>query len=325
MFTKKLPKLLQVFLIVIALAVAARGQAAPRYPMVSEVQGQVTWLGKDDKKFPVKARTVLVERAVLETGEGASIKVSLDPERTFTVLENSRVFLPSISWEGGEAPILILKSGRLRWQQTDGKIAYNVALSSDLFQFLAPKGDFVFSMYPDKAFAGVKVFKGSLEFSALNGEETAQVHEGQEVGFQGILEDKKIAYDILLKGKKIPRGRLTPVSEIEKKELAAYSSEQTKKQKAAAAKKAQEKKAREAAKNSEFICSAPPAKFNQCAWVCLNNPKSEKKACLTSRAEVSCVRRRCNANGVWAEETPVDAEKNGSPCKAQPVVAPCDY
>ncbi|QDK37542.1 hypothetical protein [Bdellovibrio sp. NC01] len=321
MFVKSLLKVSSLLIFLPAVTLAAA-----KYPQVAEVRGNVFLTGKDGKKQALKKTTPLIERALFETTEGATVKVLLDADRSFTVQEASEVLLPTISWEGGEAPVILLKKGELRWQQlTENKPTYNVALRSDLFEFLAPKGDFIFSINPAKAYAGVKVIKGSMEFSALNGEESSHVKAGQEAGFQGIIESGEIAYDILLKGKKIPRGNLTPVVSMSKKDLDGFSDEAAKAKRAAAQRKADDRKAAEEAKRSGAICSAPSAKFNQCAWVCLNNPAKEKKACLTEKEGVSCVRRRCNANGVWAEESPVDAQKSSIQCKAQPVVAPCDY
>lgn len=326
MFVKSLPSILKASFLGVILFGHAKVMAASKYPAIQEVRGQAWVSGKDNKKQPLSLKSRLIERAVIETSDTGIVKVKLDADRSFTVLANSEVLLPTISWEGGEAPVVILEKGSLRWQQLSSeKPAYNVALRSDLFEFLAPKGDFIFSMNSDKAFAGVKVLKGFIEFSALNGEDVAPVKEGQEVGFQGILEGKEIAYDVLLKGKKIPRGHLTPVTAIDKKELALFAGDAEKRQKAADARKAQERKAREEAKKAGAICASPAASFNQCVWICLNNPKKEKKDCLVANEGVSCIRRRCNANGQWAEESQVDAQKSSIICKAQPVVAPCDY
>ncbi len=326
MFVKSLPSILKSVVFAALILSGAHSLAALKYPSIQEVRGQAWISGKDNKKQTLTSKSSMIERALIETSDSGIVKVNLDAHRSFTILGGSEVLLPTISWEGGEAPVIILSSGSLRWQQlSNERPAYNVALRSDLYEFLAPKGDFVFTMNPEKAFAGVKVLKGYIEFSALNGEEVAPVKEGQEVGFQGILEGKDIAYDVLLKGKKIPRGHLTPVTAIDKKELLAFSSVTQKNQRAAAARKAQEKRAHEKTLKSGAICSAPSAKFNQCVWVCLNNPKKEKKDCLVAQEGVSCVRRRCNANGQWAEESAVDAQKSSISCKVQPVVAPCDY
>lgn len=326
MITRNLPKILKLLIILTGCFGLPVQAESLRYPFVVTSQGQAWISGKDNKKQMAKAKTRLTERAVIETSATSSVQIQLDADRSFTVLENSEVLLPTISWEGGEAPVLILKKGLIRWQQLgDEKPSYNCALHSDLFEFLAPKGDFLFTMDPERAYAGVKVIKGIIEFFALNAEESATVQSGQEVGFQGILEGKEIAYDVLLKGKKIPRGHLTPVVSMTAKELAAFQDEVKNRKKLQAAQKAQQKRAQEDQRKSGSICSNPSAKFNQCAWVCLNNPKSEKKSCLVEKEGVSCVRRRCNANGEWAEEMDVDAQKSSIECKLQPVVAPCDY
>ncbi len=299
--------------------------APPQYPAIKEIQGQVWLTGKDGKRISLKRPQVLREKARLETSLNGEVQVQLDPVRSMTLLGAGELMLPIIAWETGEVPIVILKSGQLHWVQTvKEKAPYNVALRSELFEFLAPAGNYVLSMDPLRATAGVKVFEGSMEFSALNGEESATVKAGQHVTFQGVLEGGEIAYDILLQGRKIPRGRLTPVTDIDMKELAKVSeaSQLRQKQRALQLKRAEE--AKRTSLKQGAICSRPTGRLNECAWVCLNNPKKEKKACLVGSG-ASCVRYRCNANGEWAEETPLAAEKGGTMCRAQSVVAPCDY
>lgn len=73
-----------------------------------------------------------------------------------------------------------------------------------------------------------------------------------------------------------------------------------------------------------FVCHEPPAELNSCLWRCENNPKGEK-SCRTDLSEVSCVRKRCNANGEWADEMRLPASLKEQ-CEAQSdKVAPCDY
>lgn len=73
-----------------------------------------------------------------------------------------------------------------------------------------------------------------------------------------------------------------------------------------------------------IICKSPNGQLNQCAWRCLNNSKGAK-VCEADKANVSCVRLRCNANGVWAEETKLPATA-ATKCKAKgAVVDECDY
>jgi hypothetical protein len=304
--TLKLKVILSLFSLTSAVAMAA-----PKYPLVEEVQGKATLAGKDGKKVPLTTKSPLQEKALFETGDDATVRVALDGARRFTVLPNSSVLLPTISWEGGEAPVLNLRAGSVRWvQSTEEKPSYNTALRSDLYEFLPPAGDYIFSIDTPKAYGEVKVIKGSIEFSALNGETSAQAKTGEQVGFQGMVEGGEIAYDVLLKGKKIPRGNLTPVTRISDKDLAAFDGAEKKRKQAEAQKIQKQKKAAQASKKVGGICSNPSARFNECVWV--------KKG-------DSCQRRRCNANGDWAEETLLNAQNASINCKAQPVVAPCDY
>lgn len=299
---------------------------APKYPLISGWQGQVWLTGKDGKRRQVQGKQVLREKALLETAPSSEVKIQVDEKRIIVLLGSSALSIPIIGWEHGETPVIILKSGDLHWiQDLNDKGAYNVALSSDLFEFISPPGNFIYSIDPQKAFAGVRVFEGAIEFSALNGEESVLVKKGQKIGFQGVLEGGEISYDVLLKGKKIPKGTLTEVSSIDAHEFAKIAEAEKKRLQEIAAKEGREKAALAKSKREGIICQAPPAKFNECVWLCLNNPKKEKKNCLVSHPKVSCVRRRCNANGEWADETILNVEKGSSKCKAQAIVAPCDY
>ncbi|WP_413561395.1 hypothetical protein [Bdellovibrio sp. HCB209] len=316
---------LKVVLSVLSLTAVAVA-APPKYPLIEEVQGKVFLTGKDGKKISLTTKTPLQEKALFETSDDASVRIALDGVRRFTVLPGSSVLLPTISWEGGEAPILMLRSGSLRWQQkADEKPNYNTALRTDLYEFLPPAGDFVFNMNPPKAYGEVKVLQGSIEFSALNGETSAQAKTGEQVGFQGLIEGGEIAYDVLLKGKKIPRGNLTPVTKISDKELAGFNGAEAKRKQQEAQRVKKQQQAVQAQKKSGAICANPSARFNECVWTCVGNPKSEKKQCLLSSRGVSCQRQRCNANGEWAESTLLNAQNASINCKAQPVVATCDY
>ena len=305
---------------------SAWAQNPPKYPALTHWQGQAWVTGKEGVRRLIKSRHVLREKALLETALSSEVRIQMDAKRTLTILGNSELSLPVISWETGEAPVVMLKSGSFRWLQKDKtKSDYNIALTSDLFQFISPDGEYVFIMEPNKAYAGVKVIQGAMEFSALNGEESVNVKTGQQAGFQGVIEGGEIAYDVLLKGRKIPRGRLTEVVQIDKKELHRVADEARKKKQAEQEEIARKEAAKARASKEGRICSRPAGKFNECVWTCINNPKGEKKNCLVQRAGTTCVRQRCNANGQWAEETVLSAEKASIMCKAEPVVAACDY
>ncbi|MGZ3775039.1 MAG: hypothetical protein ACXVCY_14210 [Pseudobdellovibrionaceae bacterium] len=298
---------------------------APKYPAIQEWQGEVWLTGKDGKRQLLHKKQPLREKALLETSATGQVTVQLDEKRTVILMKSSELSIPIIGWDRGEAPVLILKNGDLQWiQKLNEKGEYNIALTSDLFEFLSPPGNFIFSIDTQKAFAQVKVFDGSIEFSALNGEDSVLVQKGHMAGFQGVIEGDAIAYDVLLKGKKIPKGSLTQVSAISAEEMAKMESKQ-KKLRQDIKVRVDKEKAQEKNNAAGIICDAPAGKFNDCAWICLNNPKKEKKACLLAQPKVSCVRRRCNANGQWAEESIMSTEGSKIKCKVQPTVGTCDY
>lgn len=298
----------------------------PNYPSVTQWQGQVWVTGVQGKRQLLVKKQVLHEKAILETSIEGTVKVQLDENRSVLLQEDSELSIPVIGIETGESPVLFLKKGSLRWHQSVGTNGpYNVAVRSDLFEFIVPAGDYILTINPTKALAGVQVFEGDFDFSALNGEESARVQSGEQVFFQGVLEDGEIAYDVLLKGKKIPRGRLTSVEAISRELIEKEKVEAQKRAVVVAKKKRMEKITHERLKQNDSICEQPAGKFNECAWVCVNNPKKEKKNCLISAGKATCVRRRCNANGVWAEEVVLDAEKDGNKCQVRPVVGACDY
>jgi hypothetical protein len=294
------------------------------YPKITKVHGVVWLTGKDGKRVQVKGSTRLIEKALIETTVSAEATLELDANRSIVLDENTDISIPAISWETGESPVVILRRGSARWLEPVEKHGYNIALRSDLFEMIPPSGNVVFEMDPEKALATVKVYAGSMEFSALNGDDTVQVKEGYKVSFQGILEEGKIAYDVLLKGKKIPRGNLSAVVPLAKEDLAADE----KKKMALAQQEAKARKAAELARaqarTSGQICAKPGGMFNQCAWICEGAGKKDKE-CQIARAGVSCVRYRCNANGDWAEKTLISAQNGSNFCKVQPVVAACDY
>ncbi len=293
------------------------------YPLVISSTGKAFVTEVDGKKNPVKAKALLRGKAHFQTSAGAMVRIQWDAQRELTIMENTDLSIPAIAWETGEAPLLVLKSGAIRWHSKEA--GYQVALRSDLYEFIAPNADFILSMQPDQAKAVLKVLKGKMNFSAMNAEESVSVGAGYQVAFQGVLEEGAIAYDILLMGKKIPRGRLTAVTEMDQGEYAAFLDAEKMIQKNADMQKAKAKAVVEQKKRTGVICSEPDAKLNECVWTCEGNPKSEKKVCAVSKKGVQCVRKRCNANGEWAEAVALEGVKAESLCKVKPVVAPCDY
>ena len=303
--------------------------ASPKYPLIESWKGKVLIVSKTGERTELKRSFILREHTGFVSEVGSSVVVRLDEYRSVTLgggAVRSELVLPVISWETGEAPIVNFKEGDLRWVSVKAeKKIYNIALSSQLFQFIVPVGDFLFSLDPKKAFAEVKVLKGQMEFSASNAEDSVLVKSGEQASFQGVIEGGEIAYDILLQGRKIPKGKLSKVSKIDPK----YFEAEKAKVKAAedALKKAALAEAKKVAagKRPGAICHQPEGMFNECSWRCEKAGvfvKGQKQGC---GAGATCVRRRCNANGEWADRFELTAEIGGNMCKADAVVGACDY
>lgn len=285
------------------------------YPRVILFRGASEVLGKEHKPLTLKKDLELKESAVIRTKGDGEIAISLGRHRKLVVMPNSEVSIPSIGWETGEVPLITIKNGAIFWQDfltTDGvlKKNYDVALTSGLFQFIAPQADFVLYYFPKLPRAEVRVVRGEMVFSAMNAERSVSLTAGEKVEFFGALDGSEIAYDILLKGKKIPRGQLAEKSRFDVAEfLPTLIPEKPKEdpQVVEARRKQAERKKIDETRGGKFICIKPRGQLNQCLW------RFEKG---------NCYRYRCNANGDWAEGEWI---RTNSLCQREPRIAQCDY
>lgn len=306
-------------------AFAESNDKGPKYPAVTEWQGQVWLTDSKGKRELLRKKQVLKLKSEIETSSLGQVKVQLDTTRSLVLGGDSQISFPSISLGDGEVTVIRFFRGTLKWHHPlESATSHNIAITSDLFEFILPQGIYTLFIDPSRAVANVKVFQGVFEFSALNGEEYARVVAGQQISFQGIMENGEIAYDVLLKGKKIPKGSLSAVVDLTNEEMKKVLKEEQAIKKIFEAHKKAEKEERHKEREKGLICKKPEGKFNQCAWVCINNSKNEKKICQL-KFGAACVRRRCNANGDWSDEIQLSAEKSANFCRAQPLVGPCDY
>lgn len=304
-------------------AVATPSKAAT--PRLESLRGQV-WVqaARDEKLRPAKVGELLREKALLETGLQGSVVLLFSEGRRLEIKSQSRVNLPGISWENGEAPLLLFEKGQIRWRQPQS-VLNPMRVSSKLFEFELPSGDFVLEFDPLTPRARAWVWQGEMNFGATNAEQQVRLKSGETAEFVGVLEEGEIAMDVLLRGRRIPRGQLSPARSMTEAEKKPFLEEQKqveqKVQKARALRKQQEI----FDQREGLICSSPKAKLNECAWTCEGAKKGAKNCSLES-VGVSCVRRRCNANGVWAEVTTLTAAEGKGRCTTiLPKVGPCDY
>ncbi len=308
--------------LIVLSSVALAEPVTQKYPRIVEVKGQDSSVvtGHGDAKFVTKVGVPLIERAHFMAGPMSEITVELDENIKIVILSSSEVEFPGIRPEDGAVPLVELKSGRLRW--TGLRLEADRILRSDFFSLNPGVGDFVFRSEKKPPQAEVQCLSGELDFSGTNAEDVAHVKKGQRAVFVGALEDGEVAYDLLLKGKKIPRGQLLPVQKVPESELRSYDEERLKMESAVRKEKARLAQLRLAEAKAGFVCVGPKGKFNDCAVLCEGNPRGAKK-CHLEQKGVHCVRRRCNANGLWAETTELSSEDAQAICQATPVVSAC--
>lgn len=295
------------------------------YPQVLAYSGNIFIESGLEKKFrKAKLKEILRESAVIKTEANSRMDLAIDKDRTLTVLESTEIEIPTIAWESGDFTELILKSGQIMWQQSAAP-DNNITLKSPVFEVHPPIGISGFSYDDEHVVAEAKVFAGAMEFSALNAESSVILTAGKSVQFKGVKEDGEVAYDVLLKGRKIPKGHLQKIENLPESVMQVYSPKAMEQRKKSDLQKILREKAKKESLGVGQICAKPGGKLNECSWSCLQNPKGEKSQCLADKPGVSCVRRRCNANGLWGEETNLESGAAMLKCKAQPFVSMCDY
>lgn len=284
--------------------------SSARYPLASDLKGTVSFQEKNKDFVKLKKSTVFKISARISTGEKSLAKIEVDSDTTILLNENSELEIPAISFEG-EVSDLFLVKGEVRIQSR----AQNQRFYSTLITHqMASHADFILSFNLNELKTRLFVLSGALDFGGTEAEEQARVQAHEKTMFAGIMEDGKPGFDILLGGKKVAKGQLGIVEAIPVSELSVLEKTLSfEKMKAEAVKKA--KAAVVQIKGQ--ICDKPAGRLNDCSWSC-KKWDQKSKSCLDD-----CVRRRCNANGDWAD---VFVDKSPqSKCASSGVVEPCNY
>lgn len=291
---------------------------AKRGPAVAEVKSLngAAWLKlPDGSKLPAGVGTVIYERDTLQTEKTGKVFIEFKDGNLAQVQADTivRVEQYEMAEEKRKAVIELLK-GQLRNQV---KQKYNGQTTSyQVKTKTAVAGvrgtDFVVSYNEgEKIETEIKTIEGQVVLANNDFSQSLEIGAGEQASYvvaASEVFDKKEINEF------VARGYMTPVYRMTSSEVAQLlkntSSHDMGRQVAAAVK--------------QVICAAPKAELNQCAWTCLNNPKNEK-TCRTDLPSVSCVRRRCNANGLWAEENRLPASSGEQCAPSGFKVAPCDY
>ncbi|MFN7728703.1 MAG: hypothetical protein ACK5P7_06080 [Bdellovibrio sp.] len=286
-------------------------------PYVISSAGKVTVSdSRGQKKSPAKGQ-LLREKATFETAPGAMVLIALTKNERLFVGPDSRVSLPVISWDNGDVERVEMERGQMRLQNLTSQPRLVVTpLTRDPYF----ESDLVFNLDAEAGRLNLQVLEGRTTFRGLENEEALSLTTGEEATFQSVIENGEIVFDVLLQGRRVARGKMSEKkkSPTDPKQVWWSVFDRIAKQDQAAAVQKAKEKVRDGA-----ICKSPQGKLNECAWVCENNPKAEKKKCRLELSQVRCVRMKCDADGQWADRLEIVASQ--APCLAQPLVAVCDY
>ena len=118
------------------------------------------------------------------------------------------------------------------------------------------------------------------------------------------MEKNDIQYDLLLEGKKIPKGHwgsLTTCNFADYEKIEQEIKEKSKKQEDLVLKKKR--------MDAKYLCHEPYGQLNDCLWV---------------KSQNECIRKRCDAQGRWADPQTIKAQMSFE-CSSEATVKKCDY
>lgn len=261
----------------------------------------------------------------LKTGPNGKMKVVFTDKNVLTVTPDSRIKIARHEQSATkDSTLLHLMYGKIRSnvkKKYKGDEASHFRVKTAAAVAGVRGTDFVTSF--TKTGKGeystqIQTLHGTVELGGSESDKKVRIGAEQKAVFvaQGVNRDLFSEEEIVeLKAK----GYLTPVYKMSEKEVRNLVKNTEYHQSEIERSTASEKGKKEA-----FICVKPAGKLNQCSWTCEGN-KPGAKSCMASQSGVSCVRRRCNANGSWAEEYRLPSSYKDHCEPNKPVVGDCDY
>lgn len=286
---------------------------ALKYPKVVGWQNQPIIEFINNRQATLQKDLDLKNSFVVVTGVNDEAYLQFTRGESVTVLEKTRIQVPQVSPDTGEAPELFIFDGVIRYQST-GKVTAESKLhiKSGFFDLILPIGiDVVITIDKNKPSAKFQVVTGEMTAVFLDFEKQENLKAGEMVVFEGEKDEVgQVKYDYFLQSKRMPHGTL---KDKEKFDTAAFLEKEKVVQAARAAEKAKVKAVADAkAKKNKlilgsFLCHEPLGQKNECYWI--------KKG-------DDCFRYRCNVSGQWGDQT---ERPMTSKCLAKPASSACDY
>ncbi|MGE0762317.1 MAG: FecR domain-containing protein, partial [Bdellovibrionales bacterium] len=280
---------------------------------IKVVEGKAWLKLPDGSKLPVGVGHALHERDSLQTDKAGKVFVEFKDGNLIQVQNDTVVKVSEyeMAEEKRKAVIELLK-GQLRnqvKQKYNGQTTtYQVKTKTAVAGVRGT--DFVVTYQEgERVETVIKTIEGRVMLANKDYSQSLEVAAGEQASYVVASSDVFGQDEI---NEFVARGYMTPVHRMNAREIQALM------------KNTSTNVARQTATVKQMICSTPKAELNQCSWTCQNNPKGEK-TCRTDLPQVNCLRRRCNANGEWAEESRMPASFHEQCAPAGFKVAPCDY
>lgn len=295
--------------------------AAEKVGAVLIVKGSAVVRGADGQTQKVTGGMPIRTTDIIETQTDGEVQVQFDDGNQINVQSNSKLRVQQYDanpQKPDRRAILDLMHGKVRSkvkQKYDGQNSfYQIKTKAAVAGVRGT--DFVVSyVISDKIETRIETLEGKVVLSSADKKQSVDVSAGEGASFlvaaneSGVFNEDDI-------NDFVARGYMTPVYKMSAADLRKLDED--------TGFGSGGSRAIASAKKEQAVCKEPKAQYNQCLWSCLNNPKGESR-CRTDLPEVSCVRKRCDANGKWSDESRLPASYHEA-CKPQGhKVSPCDY
>ena len=292
------------------------------------------WVTPESGK-PKKARVglKLYEKDTIETGKEGKVKVLFKDKNVLNVTPETKTKISSHQFKGApdDKTMIDLIYGKIR-----SKVQKRYKGSKNNYYRVRTKAavagvrgtDFVVSYFDGASIeTQVDTLEGNVALAkrahkgdtgmyleSPDSKNRVEIPKGTHAKF--VIDRDSIGTDVFDEDdiqSFVARGYMTPVYQLSEKELKILDTETD----------FLGEDRRVASAKQSHVCKSPSAPFNHCVWMCKGNASGSSK-CRTDLG-MKCVRKRCNANGEWAEETRLPASY-GNYCHGRKLtVKPCDY
>lgn len=289
------------------------------------------------KPKAAKVGLKIFEKDVIETGKDGQVRVLFNDKNIMNIVPGSKARITEVQMDTADQDhtMIDLIYGKIRskvQKNYDGANNNNYYRVRTKSAVAGVRGtDFVVSYFEGHGIeTKVQTLEGKVALAARQGmddhgkhldekesKQTIEIPKGNYAKF--VIDKDAIGTDVFSEAdisNFVARGYLTPVYQLTEKELKLLDADTGLHE--------PERQVANSGKAKDHLCREPSAAFNQCVWTCKGNGHSGAK-CDTSLPGVSCVRKRCNANGRWAEETRMPASLSTFCRGDRDVVKPCDY